>query len=320
MWSFGQGLFDGAADAQTLWDRLVAALIATEEGLRRPQIFQGFLHALHANNPALAAGLLDTAVEHETLAGLYPFLQVAFDIGIQDVARLKRSLALGRAHARMYTYLAYVRATDPIPAADLKGLVLTIAAMPAGFYVAVEVLHMRLHSEEERKAGIAPELLDAGCALMQEYRFTEKNDREDYRLGAITKSCLIGAKGAGVVSEVIRKLKVAVAKHETSAFYHDDLLVGLFSAQPAAALEGLCGGDAKELERGIRILRDGGSRKNPLAVVPEKDLLAWCDQEPQTRYPAIAQVITSYQRTTDSGPPQWTSIALRFLGAGIRPE
>ena len=96
----------------------------------------------------------------------------------------------------MYTYLAYGRATDPIPAADLKELVLTIAAMPAGFYVAVEILHMRLHSEEERKAGIAPELLDAGCALMQQYRFTEKNDREDYRLGAITKSCLIGAKGA----------------------------------------------------------------------------------------------------------------------------
>ena len=111
-----------------------------------------------------------------------------------------------------------------------------------------------------------------------------------------------------------------MAKHETSAFYHDDLLVGLFSAQPAAALEGLCGGDAKELERGIRILRDGGSRKHPLAVVPEKDLLAWCDQEPQTRYPAIAQVITSYQRTTDSGPPQWTSIALRFLERAPDPR
>ena len=33
LWSFGQGLFDGAADAQTMWDRLVAALAATEEAV-----------------------------------------------------------------------------------------------------------------------------------------------------------------------------------------------------------------------------------------------------------------------------------------------
>jgi hypothetical protein len=232
LWQFGRGLFDGAPDAETMWDRLVAALTATEEGSRRPQALLGFLHELHATNPALAGELLDDAVEHETLAGFYPYLQVAFDIGAQDVARLKRSLALGRAHARMYANLAYDRA---IPAAYLKELVLTIATMPAGFHVAAEILHMRLHSAEERKAGIAPELLDAGCELMQLYEFTEKNDREDYRLGEITKSCLIGPKGAGIASEVIRKLKVAVSKHATSAFYHDDLIVGLFSAQPAAA-------------------------------------------------------------------------------------
>ena len=76
--------------------------------------------------------------------------------------------------------------------------------MPAGFYVAVEILHMRLHSEKERRAGIAPELLDAGCELMQQYTFAEKNDREDYRLGEITKSCLIGAKGAAVTKDMFR--------------------------------------------------------------------------------------------------------------------
>ena len=54
--------------------------------------------------------------------------------------------------------------------------------------------------------------------------------------------------------------------------------------------------------------------------MPEKDLLAWCDQEPQTRYPAIAQIITAYQRTSDSSTPQWTSIALRFLERAPDPS
>src|SRR5207302_3572426 len=110
----------------------------------------------------------------------------------------------------------YGRATDPIPAPDLKELVLTIAAMPSGYDVAVEILHMRLHSDEERKEGIPPEIIDAGCALMQQITFTKKNDREDYRLGAITKSCLTGDKGAAVTHEICRKVKDAVAKYETS--------------------------------------------------------------------------------------------------------
>jgi len=191
-------------------------------------------------------------------------------------------------------------------------LVLTIAAMPSGYDVAIEILHMRLHSEEERKAGIAPELIDAGCELMQQYTFARKYDREDYRLGAITKSCFIGTKGAAVTTEIVRKLKVAVEKYETSAFYHDDLLDGLFSAQPAAALDGLCGGDAKELEQGIRILRDVGSRKHPLAIVPEEHLFAGATKN---RRPAIPQSSSYHDLRAHKRqwPPRWTSIALRFL-------
>jgi hypothetical protein len=79
-------------------------------------------------------------------------------------------------------------------------------------------------------------------------------------------------------------------------------------------------GDAKEVERGIRILRDVDSRKRPLAVVSEQDLLEWCDQEPQTRYAAIATVITAYQRPSESSPAQWTSIALRFLERAPDPS
>ena len=278
LWSFGQGLLEGTADAGVMWIRLVTALTSTDEGLRRPQVLRGFLHQLRVKNPALATTLLDNAIEHATLAQWYPFLQVAVDIEQQDVARLKRSLALGKTPVEMYTYLAYGRAIDPITAPDLRELVLTIAAMPSGHDVAMEILHMRLHSGEHRKEVIAPELIDAGCELMQQVTFTKQNDREDYRLGAISKSCLIGAKGAAVTSEVFRKLKVAVAKYETSAFSHDDLLDGLFSAQPVAALDGLCGGDAKDLQDGIEILRDVGSYKHPLAVVPEEDLLRWCDQ------------------------------------------
>jgi hypothetical protein len=264
LWFFGQGLLSGAMDAAAMWKRLVAALAVTEEGSRMPEVLRGFLHQLRATNPALATALLDKAVEHETLAGLYPFLQVAVRLETPDVARLKRSIALGKAPAAMYWHLCSGWATDPIAAPDLRELVLAIAAMPSGYHVAIEILDMRLFSAKERKDEFAPELIDAGCELIEQFTFAKKNDREDHRVGDLALYCLKGEKGAAVTTGICQRLRHAVAKYETSAFYHDDLLSGLFRAQPLAALDGVCGGDQKELDLGIRILRDVDARRHPL--------------------------------------------------------
>ena len=136
LWLFGQGLLETTLDATQMWQRLVTALTATEEGLRKPQVLAGFLHQAHAKDPNLANAFLDDAVEHEALARWYPFLQVSFPLDAEGVARLKRSLALGKTPLVKYSYLAYGRAADPIPAHDLKELVLAMAAIPSGYNVA----------------------------------------------------------------------------------------------------------------------------------------------------------------------------------------
>lgn len=167
LWSFGRGLLEGAADAEEMWNHLVAALAATEERARKPQVLGGFLHFLRVNNPALSNALLDNALAQRALAKLYPYLQVSVSLEGMDVARLKRSVAGGKAPVEMYRYLAYGRATNPIPAPELRELVLAIAAMPSGNSVAVEILHMRLHSDRDRTDEIDPALTDAACELMQ---------------------------------------------------------------------------------------------------------------------------------------------------------
>jgi hypothetical protein len=313
LWWFGQGLVDGSSDLAGMWQRLITAVAATEEAARRPQVLRGFLYELRTNDPMLATTLLDDAVEHETLAAIYPFLQVAVTLEDPDIARLKRSIALGRAPAVCYGHLAYGRATDPIPPADLQELLLGIAALPSGYAVAIEILYMRLHSEKKRKQGIAPEIIDTGRALLERIVFTRKNDREDYRLGEIGAACLTGETGAAVVMGMCQRLK-------RSAYDHNDLLVGLFTAQPAAALDGLCGGDQKSLDLGIRFLRDVGIRRHPLAVVSDDNLLNWCDVEPGARYLAMANVITVSEPAGEITPPRWTSLALRFLEKAPDPS
>jgi hypothetical protein len=311
LWSFGEGLYAGAAEPVHFWDRLVTVLAGTEERMRKPQILCGFLHAAHAQHPALVDSLLDQSLEHETLATWYPFLQLAVPIDEKSVQRLKQSLASGKTPVGMFSYLTLGRATDPIAAPDLRDLLLAIAATPNGYDVAVEILYMRLHSDRDKKQGILPEVVTAGCELLQQLPFT-KHDREDHRIGEIAKSCLKGDQGVGVVQELCGRLKAAVEKYETYVFHHDDLLQGIFLAQPIATLEALCGGNVDELNRGVRMLRDVGFRKRPLAVVLDKDLLRWCEEEPETRYVAMAGVITSFEPQKGSGP-RWTGLALQFL-------
>lgn len=313
-WSFGRGLVDGASDRAGMWQRLVAALGATEEAAWRLEVMSGFLHELRTIDPVLTTALLDDAVEHDVLAPHYPYLQVAAALEASDVARLKRSVTVGRVPAIAYRCLAMGCTADTIPPPELRELLLGIAGLASGNNIAIEVLDMRLRSDKERKLDIAQELIDTGRKLIEQIVFTENDDPDDHARGEIAIICLTGEEGAAVVTEICARLKRAVENRETSADSHSHLLVGLFTAQPAAALDGLLGGDEKALEWGIRVFQEAGSsRSHPLAAVSEEDLLRWCEVEPKTRYPAMANLITFSQPGSENTHPCWTSIALRLL-------
>jgi hypothetical protein len=313
VWNFGQGLAAGATNPEALFNRLAGAFANADEKTRQPGVLCGFLHELRETNPALTNTLLDRAMNDPTLGAFYPYLQAAVTIEPPDVARLKQSLTLGKAPATMYECLSRGRATDPIPPADLRDIVLTIAAMPSGYDVAIDLLYMRLFSDRDHSDKVAPEFVEAGGSLLQELSFSGKNDREDHRLGDLVRSCLRGPAGAVIATDLCARLKIAARRPDTSAGYHDDLLIGLLSVQPFAVLDTLCGGDQDSLAQGVRALRDASVRKPVLDVVSDDALIAWCDQEPALRYVGLAPIITVFERKDEKSPPRWKPLALRFL-------
>ena len=122
------------------------------------------------------------------------------------------------------------------------------------------------------------------------------------------------ACGAATVREICLNLKEAVSKSETYAFYHQELLQVLLGAQPYAALEALCGDSAADLDLGISILDQASQlRRNVFDAIPQGDLLSWCDQQPETRYPAVAADVTAFQPSGNAGRPLWTSTARKLL-------
>jgi hypothetical protein len=172
-----------------------------------------------------------------------------------------------------------------LPGPDFNRLVLRIAMEPDGAEIAIEILVMRL-SFEGRRNSTDSELIDIGCDLMRRVSFVRRSNADSYRLGIVARYCLIGEQGVAAVRDVCRNLKEAISKSETHAYYHTDLLQILSSTQPLALLDGLCGGNEAELRAGVAILAEASQlRRNPFDAIPEADLLSWCEQQPQIRYP-----------------------------------
>jgi hypothetical protein len=180
-----------------------------------------------------------------------------------------------------------------------------------GIHVAVEILYMRLFSDQGR---ISPnEFIEIGCELMRRLNITaDTGPNFAQRLQIIGKRCLIGDVGAATVREVCTKLKEAISRSEASAYGHREFLQVLFSTQPLAVLQSLCSGDAAMVKIGISVLENADLlHPHAFDVIREEDLLRWCDELPDVRYPIAAAGIAAIRQDKDG--PHWTDIALKIL-------
>lgn len=314
IWSFGAGVAESGADPGTAWAHMTERLATIPAEKQNPQLFRGFLNALYAKDSKLGNSFLDDAVENDSLAPWFPVLQTVVGIDKKGVSRLLRSLDLGKAWIGIYRNLVLGRVTHQICGSDFKDLLLRIAEKPGGIDIAIEIFYQRLGSDSGLENISKVEVIDLGCQLMLQLPFGQRNSIDNYRLGIVGRACLVGERGETTVREICRKLKDAISKSETSAYYQEELLQVLFRAQPLAALNALCGENAEDLKVGIRIMEEAGQfRANPFDSIPEKDLLNWCAQQPETRYAAVAGGVSALKSFSEPGRVQWTDTALSLL-------
>lgn len=312
VFDFGRGLAKGTDEPKKLWKKMVAEFGKAGANVNT-QVLRGFLNGLHQHEPKIAQELLDGAVVVEALKSVFPELQTAVPIDSAGVARIKKCLKGGGAPAESFRPLAWGRASDPIPAVELRDILVDLAGANEGLNVACEILYMRLHTDRE-KGSIAEELRQTGRFLLSKLKFTDKHDREDHQLGDIAKVCLQGAEGAETARSVCEKLRLAAAKNETSASYQDDLLKGMLSAQPLACLDGLFGRNAEEQAQGLEVLRDiRFLENNPIDGVADQTLLQWCDGAPETRYPLAGSMVSFSQQKGENSEAEWSPTALALL-------
>jgi hypothetical protein len=311
--SFGRGLAITCAPEQ-LWDQLAAQLKITPENYRNTQVLGGFLSGLNTRDPALANSLLDQAVEHNTLGPWFPVLQTFVPLDADGIARLTHALAGERAPIGSYHSLAYGRVTDPIPGDQLRTLLALIAAKPGGHDVAMEILSMRLHSDQAEHRPADPDLAAAGRVLLAQLTFSHDDRDKGYRLQLVAKAALTEAGGPETARLLWRNFVAAAARQETYAFEQHGLLTALFSTQPLALLDEITVGDDNTTQEMFRLLRDAGRVEgNPVDAIPSETLIEWCRAAPATRFPQAAAIVTPVIGGTDGAVAQWSPTAQALL-------
>lgn len=311
---FGRGLCTGTQNPEETWKTLVAQLNRTPEEKQNLQTLAGFLMVLNEIDPGLSNALLDDAIESTELAFWFPDLQIALPIDEAGVARLKRSIAAGKAPIEKFRYLAWGRAHATISGVDFKELILLIAGKPNGYDAALEILSMRFHSGNQDKQAHDADVIQAGREVLRQLVFRGNRQQDDYKLGEVVTSCLKGEGGAAIAKEICLKLKHAVSNNETDAYDNAFLIQSLLKTQPVPALDALFAGNEEERRQSALVINQiHNHHSNPLDVIPENDLLEWCGKDPAARYPVAASVVTIFHESHAKTPLKWTDLALSIL-------
>ena len=268
--------------------------------------------------------MLDEALEQAALAPYFPQLQTSVSIDARGVKRLHRALDLGHADITQFFSLAWGRASDNIPGPAFRDLLLAIAGKPGGLTVSLEILSMRLFANAADKVKPVPEVAEAGRVLLDAFEFhgkDQRTDREDRELGRIAQVSLAGDEGVAIVQRIVRKMMAAIRSYEISAHDQDDLMTGLLRVHPEVVLDEAFSGDTKAIRNAVQAFVDFQRfRKNPLEVVPDDILVAWCERDPSIRYPVMAASAGLFKRPGNDQPHEWLPLASKLLAKAPDPD
>jgi hypothetical protein len=319
LWYFGMGLAQGTNDPNTLWQQMVKQFEATPIERRDTRALCGFLLELSTNKSPLPDAFLDAALDNEPLAPYFPSLQASVPITPRGMARLNRSIELGKAPIHIYSNIQLGRAVEVVPAADIATYITSLTKKPEGEPVAINLLSFQFFSDRQNGGVTAPEIVEAGRAILRNLDFDRHTKRDDYHLQGVVEVCASGDGGYEVAKRLIENLKQAVEEHRTYGADHNHVLKALFKAQPKAALDALLSDKKKLVTAGNLINRSAHLQGNPIDEVSEEILFAWCAEDPTARFPAVAAVVSAFALTADQNTTGWTTIAPRLVQSAPDP-
>ena len=314
VWAFGRGLARASIDLRGTWEKLVRALEKISSEQQNVQVMRGFLAEAWERERELTQTLLDLALEDHSLVHYIPLFQTAVELDERGAERLKQALKSDTISIWMYRNLSAGRVTDTLSGHTLGELLVLISHKPDGFGVAIDILFMRLYSDNLAKREHEPALLDAGRKLLEGITFRKDNQDDSHHLADIVKACLVNLDGGPLAASVVSKLKHAVATYETYSFNNKFLLKALLEVQPKATLDALFCDNENDQREGIAVFGHSDEHHADIAdSISCEALIEWCEQDPEKRYLFAATFVKFAQRLEENGPQTWSEQAMALL-------
>jgi hypothetical protein len=214
--------------------------------------------------------------------------------------------------------------SDEIPGPQFRDLLRAIASKPGGLTISLEILSMRLFADAADKRLPAPEVAEVGRALLDAFEFHKKDartDREDRELGRIAQVSLAGDEGIPIVRRMVQKMMGAIRRYDIHPHDQDDLMTGLLQVHPTVVLDETFSGDTKARSKAVQAFADFQRfRKNPVGVVSDDVLLAWCDVSPEIRYPIMTASARLFGRPANNEPHEWLPLTAKILAKAPDPQ
>lgn len=310
IFQFGRGLASGAGNVDAIWLQIMAALERQPLEWRQVSVVGGYFSGLAKRNAPELDQYLDVAINDQTLAPHFPWLQSMAGLNERGIERLHLSLEAGIAEAWSFRNISMGGVTKPVPGALLAALLRRIEAMPNGSEVAVDILQMRYFGDRQDCIEVDNALIQCGQWLLETSELNG-SDMRDHRLGEIASVCLAGPIAEQPARRICRRIKGKFDDHSLYSSSASHLLKKLFEAQPIAALD-----EFLINEESANSLSDfddfGSSRGSPLESVGIETLEQWARVNPQVRVPRLANSITLFKAEGES-EEGWSPTFLRLL-------
>ncbi|RHW37973.1 hypothetical protein D1B31_14395 [Neobacillus notoginsengisoli] len=315
IFDFGEGLAHGCDNLEELWQDMLLQLSLIDEKSRKYQILRGFLRGTAQKNRDIAEQFLDTAVSHDLLSQVYPWLQMSVDICERGVKRLKLSLNNDVAPIWQYGKLAYGRAHEPISDDSFCELLRKIDLKPEGNTVAIKIMQMRLHGNN---GPFSEQIISTAQNLLLNFQFERKfngTDRMDYEMAAIIKVCFKDKVAEGEARIYCSNLLNSYKNYNNHSLNYQSVLKAIAKVQPIAFLDAFLSAD----ELSFRIRRVFSGDFKPLNNVENNIIINWCEVNPKIRYPFAASIILPFRQHEDTGILEWTQMAHEMITRSYDP-
>ena len=335
--NFGQGLADGCADKDLMYRDLRNALESTPRDKRQIGVILGFLSFTAESDPEFYATKLDEAVGDGLLGEWFPIIQRTSKIDQRGVKRLHESLDLGKAPIDTYQNIAWVRVHESISDDDMAGLIEKILTKEGGVGVAIEMLQIGFNRSNEDSREHSDALIAVAHKTLKMHPLDQKQRKhgsEDYPLSKIAQNCLGDTEGINVAKKLAKNLADAILTYQIYSFDYTMLLNTIAYLQPRIFLDEFLGREDMEEYHRDRLFSDEPDiHKNPMGQISDDAVIAWCEEESESRYSIVASAVEGFEKTSEAGKYEWRPIVnaildrapdvgkvLEALGRSLRPS